>query len=176
MKFKNIILIGPLGVGKTTIGRQLAKRAHLIFYDTDQEIEKQTGVSVTTIFDIEGEAGFRKREKEMIAQLTQLENIVLSTGGGSILHPENREAFSKSGIVVYLHSSIETQFARTSQRKGVRPLLMTQNPFQTIVELNQIRNPLYESIANFSYNTDIDSPKHIADQIFDVIFDPHHSK
>ena len=169
MTSKNIILVGPLGVGKTTIGKQLAKRAHLIFYDSDQEIEKQTGVSVTTIFEIEGEAGFRKREKEMIAQLTQLENIVLSSGGGSILLPENREAFSKSGTVVYLYSSDETQLTRTSKRKGVRPLLNTPDPYQKIVELNAIRKPLYESIAQFSYNTDIDSPWDIAEQIYQSV-------
>lgn len=170
MKPKNIILVGPLGVGKTTIGRQLAKRAHLIFYDTDQEIEKKTGVSVTTIFEIEGEAGFRKREKDAIAELTQLENIVLSSGGGSILMAENRDAFQKHGVVIYLSSSVETQFARTSQRKGVRPMLNTPDPFQKIIELNQIRSPLYESIASHTYNTDLDSPKNIADRIFQNLF------
>lgn len=172
MKNKNIFLIGPLGVGKTTIGRQLARKAHFVFYDSDQEIEKQTGVSVTTIFEIEGEPGFRKREHEMIARLTQMDNIVLSTGGGSILLPENREAFASRGTVIYLRASLETLFSRTSQRKGTRPMLNTPDPFQKIIELNAIRSPLYSAIANHTYDTDIESPKDIAEKIFDLLFLP----
>lgn len=167
---KNIFIIGPLGAGKTTIGKQLAKRAHLVFYDTDQEIEKLTGVSVTTIFEIEGEAGFRKREREIIDRLTQLDNIILSSGGGSILLPENREAFSTRGTVVYLHASLETQLQRTNQRKGVRPLLITPDPLKKIIELNQVRSPLYESIAHFTYDTGLNDPKEIADRIFEDLF------
>jgi len=170
MKNKNIFIIGPLGAGKTTVGRELAKRAHLVFYDSDKEIEKQTGVSVTTIFEFEGEAGFRKREQEMIAKLTQLDNIVLSSGGGSILRPENRLALSTRGTVVYLRASLETQLERTNQRKGVRPLLNIPDPFKKIIELDQIRSPLYQEIANFTYDTDVDSPKDIADFIFEKLF------
>lgn len=170
MKNKNIFLIGPLGVGKTTIGRQLAKRAHLVFYDTDQEIEKLNGVSVTTIFEIEGEDGFRKREKEVVAKLTGLDNIVLSSGGGSVLLAENREAFASRGTVVYLRASLDTQHTRTSQRKGTRPLLNTTDPKQRIIELNAVRSPLYESIANFTYDTDKETPQEIADHIFDQLF------
>ncbi len=170
MKNKNIFLIGPLGAGKTTVGRQLAKRAHLVFYDSDHEIEKKTGVSVTTIFEVEGEPGFRKREFEMIAKLTQLDNIVLSSGGGSILMPENRLAFKSRGTVIYLRASIETQLGRTNQRKGVRPLLNVPEPLKKIIELSQIRSPLYEEIADFTYDTDIDDPKKIADDIFEQLF------
>ena len=169
MSKKNIFLIGPLGVGKTTIGKQLAKRAHLIFYDSDHEIEKLTGVSVTTIFEIEGESGFRKREKDVIDKLTSLDSIVLSSGGGSILSPENRDAFSSRGTVIYLRASLETQLQRTSQRKGTRPLLNHDNPFDTIVELNKIRGPLYESIANHTYDTDKESPQDIAEDIFRML-------
>lgn len=159
-----------MGVGKTTIGRQLAKRAHLVFYDSDHEIEKLTGVTVATVFEIEGDSGFRKREQEVIEKLTQLDNIVLSTGGGSILAEENREKLRSRGTIIYLRASLQTQFARTSQRKGTRPLLNTPDPLQKIVELDQIRAPLYESIANFTYDTDKESPHEIADHIFEKLF------
>jgi shikimate kinase len=170
MKNKNIFLIGPLGAGKTTVGRQLAKRAHLVFYDSDQEIEKLSGVSVSTIFEFEGEAGFRKREREMIAKLTQLDNIVLSSGGGSILMPENRQALASRGTVIYLRASLETQLQRTNQRKGVRPLLDIPDPLKKIIELDSIRSPLYQEIANFTYDTDVEGPKEIADHIYDALF------
>src|SRR3990167_6000959 len=170
MKNKNIFIIGPLGAGKTTVGRELARRAHFVFYDSDHEIEKQTGVSVATIFEFEGESGFRKRECEMIAKLTQLDNIVLSSGGGSILSPDNRRALSTRGTVIYLRASLETQLERTNQRKGVRPLLDISDPFTKIIELDQIRSPLYQEIANLTCDTDIDSPKDIADYIFDKLF------
>ncbi|MCX7121392.1 MAG: shikimate kinase [Gammaproteobacteria bacterium] len=170
MKNKNIYIVGPLGAGKTTVGRQLAKKVHFVFYDTDQEIEKQTGVSVSTIFEIEGEAGFRDREQKMVEKLTQLDNIVLSSGGGSILKAENRAAFSARGTVIYLCASLETQLKRTNQRKGTRPLLNIPDPYQKIVEFDQIRSPLYESIANHTYNTDVDSPQEIADKIYDMVF------
>lgn len=162
---KNIFLIGPLGVGKTTIGRALAKRAHLVFYDSDQEIEKQSGVSVATIFEYEGEVGFRVREANMIAKLTTLDNIVLSSGGGSILMAENRKAFSTRGTVIYLHASVDTQLSRTNQRKGIRPLLDIPDPLKKIIELDTIRTPLYKEISNFIYNTDIDAPQKIVEKI-----------
>lgn len=170
MKNKNVILIGPMGAGKTTIGKQLAKRAHLIFYDSDHEIEKLTGVSVTTVFEFEGEAGYRKREHEAISRLTQLDNIVLSSGGGAILMPENRALFSTFGAVIYLRASLETQLLRTNQRKGTRPLLNTANPLQKITELDRIRSPLYHEMAHYIYDTDEQSPKDIADQIYAMLY------
>src|SRR3990167_3177612 len=170
MKNKNIFIIGPLGAGKTTVGRQLAKRAHLVFYDSDHEIEKLTGVSVATIFEFEGESGFRKREHDAIEKLTQLDNIVLSSGGGSILMAENRSAFASRGTIIYLRASLETQLQRTNQRKGTRPLLDIPDPMKKIIELDHIRAPLYQEIANYTYDTDIDSPKEIADQIFEALF------
>ncbi|OGT34068.1 MAG: hypothetical protein A3C44_08345 [Gammaproteobacteria bacterium RIFCSPHIGHO2_02_FULL_39_13] len=170
MKRKNIFLVGPQGAGKTTIGRQLAKAAHLVFYDSDHEIEKQTGVSIATIFEFEDEMGFRKREEEMIAKLTQLDNIVLSTGGGTILSRENRQALTQCGTVVYLRASLETQLERTNQRKGVRPLLDIPEPFTKIIELDRERAPLYADIANYTYDTDAQTPKEIADHIFYHLF------
>ncbi len=160
-----------MGAGKTTIGRQLAKKARFVFYDSDHEIEQKTGVSVSTIFEYEGEAGYRKREQETIAQLTQMDNIILSTGGGAILLPENRTTLSQRGAVIYLKASIETQLERTNQRKGVRPLLNTPDPLTTIIELDRIRTPLYESIADYTYNTDTQTPKEIADDIYQHVIE-----
>lgn len=165
MQHKNIIIIGPLGVGKTTTGKQVAKKLQMVFYDTDQEIEKQTGVSVSTIYEFEGELGFRQREKEMVVKLTELDNIVLSTGGESILLAENRALFQERGLVIYLRASLETQLDRTNRRRGVRPTLNTTNPHQKIIEFEQIRAPLYQSIANHTFDTDKFSPSDIANQI-----------
>lgn len=162
---RNIYLIGPQGAGKTTIGRKLAKATHFIFYDSDHEIEKQTGVSIATIFAFESEMGFRKREEEMIARLTQLDNIVLSTGGGTILSGKNRNALAEHGTVIYLRASLDTQLNRTNQRKGARPLLNTPNPLPKIIELEKERRPFYESIAKHTFDTDMESPNAIVDQI-----------
>lgn len=155
-----------MGAGKTTIGRQLAKKARYIFYDSDLELEKKTGVSIAVIFEYEGEMGFRKREEEMIAELTALDNIVLSSGGGSIITPENREAFKSRGTVIYLRASIDTQLKRTSQRKGTRPLLNNDNPLATIIELDKVRGPLYEEIADYTYDTDKMAPDDIIEDIY----------
>lgn len=172
-KRKNIYLIGPQGAGKTTIGRKLAKLSHLIFYDSDLEIEKRTGVSISTIFEFEGEAGFRKREEEMIANLTQLDSIILSTGGGSILSQQNRDALAQNGTVIYLRASLETQLTRTNQRKGVRPLLDTPNPRDKIIELETERRPLYEAIATYVYDTDKQSPTTISEHIVNHFLAPN---
>lgn len=168
-KHKNIFIIGPLGAGKTTIGRQIAKKARMVFYDSDLEIENKTGVSVATVFEYEGETGFRQREESVIAQLTQLDNIVLSSGGGAILSEQNREAFANRGIVIYLSASIESQLARTNQRKGVRPLLDIPDPLPIIIEFDRIRGPLYASIADLTYSTDDQPPHTIADQVLQDI-------
>ncbi len=121
-KTDNIYLIGLMGAGKTTIGRQLAKALHLPFYDSDKAIEEQTGVDISTIFEYEGEEGFRIREKKMIQELTQINGIVLATGGGAILNRENRDALSENGFVVYLQCSIDKILQRT-KRDTQRPLL-----------------------------------------------------
>lgn len=144
---QNIILIGPMGSGKTTVGRQLAKRTRMEFVDSDHMIEDRCGVSISTIFDIEGEEGFRKRETKMLTELCQLSGIVLATGGGAITSEENRILLRKSGFVVYLKTSIDTQLARTQKNQN-RPLLENVDPEQKLTELMDERGELYEQEAD----------------------------
>lgn len=162
---RNIFLVGPMGAGKSTIGRQLAQELHLEFYDSDQEIERRTGADIGWVFDIEGEEGFRQREEKVIEDLTELQGIVLATGGGSIKSRENRNRLSARGIVVYLETSIDKQFART-QRDKRRPLIANaDDPRGTLEGLAAERNPLYEEIADIVVKTDDQSAKIVANQI-----------
>ena len=121
---RNIFLIGPMGAGKSTIGRELADRLHLEFFDSDQEIERRTGADIAWVFDLEGEEGFRKREEGVIEDLSEKQGIVLATGGGSVISLQVRNRLSARGIVVYLETTIDKQVART-QRDRRRPLLQT---------------------------------------------------
>lgn len=141
-----------MGAGKTTIGRQLAKSLDLDFYDSDHEIESHTGVNIPTIFDLEGEEGFRNREQAMIDELTQCENIVLATGGGAVLKPENREHLQNRGTVIYLHSNIDQLLERTKKDKN-RPLLQTDDPRKRFEEILSVREPLYRETADIVINT-----------------------
>ncbi len=147
MNKKNIYLIGLMGAGKTTIGRLLAKSLGLPFYDSDKAIEDATGVDIATIFEFEGEDGFRLRENKMIKELTELEDIVLATGGGVILNEQNRERLKDNGFVVYLQCSIDRIVDRTS-RNSQRPLLNVKNPRETIQALIDEREALYLSCAD----------------------------
>lgn len=149
---QNIFLIGPMGSGKTTIGKQLASLLKLEFYDCDHELEKQTGASVSLIFDVEGEAGFRKRESRLLEEITAKTGILLSTGGGVICHEQNRSILRTRGFVVYLKTSIENQLKRLSQDKS-RPLLQAEDRAQRLLDLAQARNPLYDSTADLVYST-----------------------
>lgn len=142
-----------MGAGKTTLGRLLARNLNYVFYDSDRVIEERTGVDIPTIFDYEGESGFREREKKILEELTSLNNVVLATGGGAILLPENRALLSKRGFIAYLKVSIRQQILRTSRDQS-RPLLQTEDPQQRLQQLAEERNPLYESIADFSIDTD----------------------
>ena len=144
---QNIIFIGPMGSGKTTVGKQLAKRRRMEFLDSDHMIEERCGVSIATIFDIEGEEGFRKRETKMLAELCEQSGIILATGGGAIASEENRILLRKSGFIVYLKASIETQLART-QRNQNRPLLDNVDAEEKLTELMQERGSLYEQVAD----------------------------
>jgi shikimate kinase len=149
----SLFLTGPMGAGKSTIGRQLARRLKLAFHDSDHEIEQRTGVDIPLIFELEGEAGFRRREKAAIEELTLQPNIVLATGGGAILDPENREHLTSRGTVVYLHASVPQQLKRTSRDRN-RPLLRTADPRARLEELMTIREPLYRESADIIINTD----------------------
>jgi shikimate kinase len=148
----NIYLIGPMGSGKTAVGRRLATELGLEFFDSDAEIEKSTGVDIAYIFEREGEASFRQRERECIANLARHKNIVLATGGGAVMDEETRRNLTRSGTIVYLRTSIERQLERTQHAKN-RPLLLDGEPRETLERLAAIRGPLYEGLASFSVNT-----------------------
>jgi len=160
----NIFLVGPMGAGKSTVGKQLAKSLGRDFYDSDKEIEKRTGVSISWIFEMEGEAGFRVREQKMIDQLTKLKDIVLATGGGAVLSEDNRRALRSRGNVVYLSASAEQLFHRTAKDK-TRPLLQADDPKQKIIDLLATRDPLYKSVADIELKAGEQSIQHAASEM-----------
>jgi len=160
----NIFLVGPMGAGKSTVGRQLAKVVGRDFYDSDKEIERRTGVSISWIFEMEGEAGFRVREQKVIEELTAIKNIVLATGGGAILAEDNRRALRSRGYVVYLSASAEQLLRRTAKDKN-RPLLQTDNPKQQIIDLLEKRDPLYRKVADIELRTGEQSIQHAVSEI-----------
>lgn len=150
---KNIFLIGLMGTGKTTVGRQLSRKLKMDFYDSDRVIEERTGADIPLIFEKEGEAGFRQREVDIIDELTQMKNIVLATGGGSVLNAENRQNLASRGTVFYLKSNLKTLVARTSKDKN-RPLLLADEPIENILQrLLDERGPLYEETADYTIET-----------------------
>ncbi len=149
----NVYLIGPMGAGKSAVGKQVARLLKLDFVDSDTEIEKRTGVDIPFIFEKEGEAGFRKRETAVIAALTELNDLVLATGGGVIGDPDNRRRLGSRGQVVYLEASIEQQLART-KRGRERPLLAGGDPRDILTQLMEIRDPLYRELADLTVDTD----------------------
>ena len=148
----NIFLVGLMGAGKTTVGRMLARHYGRDFHDSDHEIEARTGVRIPHIFEVEGEAGFRKREEEVIDTLCRLENIVLATGGGAVLSPHNRETLHRNGVVIYLRGTPEHLFERTRHDRN-RPLLQTDNPLAKLRELYKQRDPLYREVADIVVDT-----------------------
>jgi len=150
---KNIFLIGPMGVGKSTIGRKLASLLRMEFEDTDHEIQRRTGVDIPTIFDFEGEEGFRNRERAVVEELTQNIGLVLATGGGVVLDPENRRCLSARGVVVYLSCSTEQQYDRTRQDRN-RPLLQTDDPKGKLQDIMDERDPIYREMADLVISTE----------------------
>ena len=163
---RNLILVGPMGAGKSTIGRLLAKELKLQFKDTDKEIEQRTGADIPWIFDVEGEQGFREREQSMVVELCELDGVVIATGGGVVLRPENRQALRDGGRVVYLHASVEQQLERTSRDRN-RPLLRNAEPGKVLRNLMEIRDPLYREIADIIIETDERPPRLVVQEIID---------
>jgi len=159
-----VFLVGPMGSGKSTIGKQLAAALGLGFQDSDHEIQRRTGVDIPTIFAFEGEAGFRAREKSVIDALTAFDGQVLATGGGAILDPDNRRVLSSRGIVIYLHCSPEQQHRRTSHDRN-RPLLQTDDPLQRLRDLMAVRDPLYREAADFVVSTEKRSAASVVKEI-----------
>ena len=166
---RNIFLIGPMGAGKSSIGKQLAQQLKMEFVDTDQVIEERTGADIDWIFDLEGEEGFRKREEAVIEELTQRQGIVLATGGGAILSPKNRNFLAARGTVLFLEPSIEQQLERTRRDKK-RPLIQNaDDPKELFLSLKEARDPLYIEIADYTFTTDRSSVKSVAKHIIDQI-------
>jgi shikimate kinase len=163
----NLILIGPMGSGKSTIGRALAQRLKREFFDSDAYITQRCGVSIPVIFAHEGEAGFRAREKQALQELCAREGLVLATGGGAVLDPENRALLHRSGLVVYLHASPNVLWHRTRGDKN-RPLLQTADPRVEVQRLYTMRDPLYREVAHVVVETGRPSPASVADQIVKV--------
>jgi shikimate kinase len=153
MRLQNIFLIGPMGAGKSTVGRQLAESLGYEFRDSDREIQRRTGVDIPTIFEFEGEEGFRQRERQVVDELSQEEGIVLATGGGAVLRAENRQDLTTRGVVIYLHCSPEQQYARTSRDRN-RPLLQTADPLGRLRELMEERDPIYRQVADIVVSTE----------------------
>jgi shikimate kinase len=161
---QNIFLVGPMGAGKSTIGRFLSKELSIPFKDTDHEIEARTGADIPWIFDMEGEDGFRDRETAVLDELTQSPGVVLATGGGVILREKNRQYLAARGTVVYLETAVDDQYKRTLKDKN-RPLLQQDDPRQVLEDLFQIRDPLYRSIADFIVSTHMGNPQAVVRKI-----------
>jgi shikimate kinase len=161
-----IFLVGPMGAGKSAVGKQLARSLHLAFADSDDEVESRTGVDISFIFEKEGEEGFRKREASAIDDLTRKENIVVATGGGVVMRPENRNHLGARGFVVYLYTSVDQQVSRTAKGRD-RPLLENGNPREILEALFEVRDPLYREIADLVVNTDGRRVKSVADEIIE---------
>ncbi len=167
-KPKNLFLVGPMGAGKSAVGRHLARLLHLEFVDSDEEIETRTGVDIPFIFEKEGEEGFRKREVKVIDELSQREGVVLATGGGAIADPESRSRLGARGFVVYLHTSVKQQLERT-QRRNKRPLLKNGDKEKVLRELMEQRDPLYREISDLIIETDGRRVQTVAREIHDAL-------
>jgi len=162
----NIVLVGLMGAGKSTVGRELASALGYSFIDTDDELEHRMGVSISTIFDVEGEDGFRLREAKVIADMEDQKNAVISTGGGAVLKKENRDSLKICGTVVYLSASVETLYNRTKNSKK-RPLLQGNKAKETIAQLLSDRNGLYMGVADIVVESGNHTPKEMAKKILD---------
>jgi len=164
MTMASLFLIGPMGAGKTTVGRQLARRLAAPFYDCDREIEAVCGVDIPTIFDFEGETGFRDREQRMLDLLTSKSNIVLATGGGAVLREDNRRMLHRRGTVIFLDVDIDVQVERTS-RTNTRPLLQRGDPKATLLAISRKRGPIYRDLAHVHISTSNQRHQRVVDKI-----------
>jgi shikimate kinase len=165
---QSVFLIGPMGSGKSAVGKTLARLRGQRFIDSDTEIERRTGVDIPYIFEREGEAGFREREREVIEDLTRMPGIVLATGGGAVLRPENRESLRARGVVVYLEASIHQQVERTQHGRH-RPLLLNTDPAVRLAELMATREPLYRDLAHIVVQTDRRKVQSVAEHIVEAL-------
>ncbi len=165
---KNVFLIGPMGAGKSAVGRQLARMLHLTFLDSDEEVENRTGVDLSFIFEKEGEEGFRKREAKVIEDLSNMDGVVLATGGGAVSDVQNRSNLGARGYVVYLKTSVDQQLQRTA-RRHVRPLLENGDRRDVLDHLMTEREPLYLEIADLTVDTDGRKVNAVASEILDAI-------
>jgi shikimate kinase len=163
-KPRNVFIVGPMGAGKTTVGKLLADELGLEFLDSDKEIEDRTGADIGWIFDVEGETGFRKREASMIDELTARSGVLVATGGGAVLLEENRKRLVSRGTVIYLNAPLEQQIERTS-RDRTRPLLRDGEPGDVLAALQEDRGPLYQEVADFTFTADRRSAKALAQEI-----------
>lgn len=160
---ERIFLIGPMGAGKSAVGRLLAQRLRYCFLDSDRTLEERTGVDIARIFDVEGEEGFRAREETMLQELSQHCGVVLATGGGAVIRESNRDCLRERGVIVYLRTAVDTQLVRT--RHSDRPLLQTEDPRSRLQELMHARAPLYEMLADIIVDTDHGTIATIVDDI-----------
>jgi len=170
MSHRNIILIGPMGSGKSTIGNIIAKRLHREFRDSDHYIEKSTGVDIACIFDIEGEQGFRDRESNALSKLLSQNNRVIATGGGSVLRQENQQLLKQKGYIVFLDTSVNQQMRRLARDKK-RPLLQTENPRARLEALFEERRPIYLDLADLAIKTDKRVARRLAADIINQLPD-----
>ena len=165
---KNIFLVGPMGTGKSAVGRQLARTLHLTFVDSDDEVESRTGVDIAFIFEKEGEEGFRTRESAAIDDLTRMDGVVLATGGGAVLSPENRSHLGGRGLVVYLYTTVDQQVDRTEKGRQ-RPLLENGDRRGILEDLLLQRDPLYREVADLVVETDGRKVHAVANEITEHI-------
>lgn len=165
---RNVFLVGPMGVGKTTIGRLLARELRLTFVDSDQEIEKRAGVEIAWIFDEEGEAGFREREARVLEDICQQSGLLIATGGGAVLLEENRRVLKRHGVVVFLDTTVDVQLKRTAKDKK-RPLLQNDDRRSLLMKMRQERDPVYRGVADLHVNVGDASSRRTVNKIIKLL-------